>query len=391
MNNAIMRVEKDVLGEMEVPADAYWGIETQRALLNFQISGRRFPSQFVLALAQVKNACLLANMDLGLIDAEKGEVIEQALAEILVDGRFLDQFPIDVYQTGSGTQTNMNMNEVVANRANEILGYPLGQKYPVHPNDHVNKCQSTNDVFPTSMHLATLQEFQDTLSPAITKLRKSLQQKIEQFKGIIKVGRTHLQDAVPIPLALEFAVYDRQLELAEARIRVMIEELYSIPLGGTAVGTGIDSPKEFAPLAVDYLEQLTGFPFQSNPVKSEAIASHVALCYASSTLRLLALSVIKMAQDIRFMGSGPRAGLGELVLPANEPGSSIMPGKINPTQVEAILQVCSQVIGLDAAISYGESIGSVLELNTCKPLMIVNVIDSIELLASAMNSFVDHC
>ncbi len=385
------RIEKDFLGEVEVPSDVYWGINTQRAISNFQISQKRVPHSFIIALAQVKKVCLLANRELGLIDVQKGDAILKALDEIIEHHMFLDQFPIDIYQTGSGTQTNMNMNEVVANRANEILGYPMGKKTPVHPNDHVNKSQSSNDIIPTAMHVATIQLVQQKLLPAVAKLRERLKQKVKEFQEIIKVGRTHLQDAVPIPLSLEFEVYDRQLEMFENRVNGSLQELSYLAIGGTALGTGIDAPKRFAEHAITHLSQITNIPFQINPVKAEGIASHNVLVCMSGTLRLLALSLIKMANDIRWMGSGPRAGLGELILPPNEPGSSIMPGKVNPTQSEALLQVCLQVIGNDTAILLGEEYGSILDMNMCKPLILVNLFESIEILAGSIISFEKNC
>jgi len=384
------RIEKDVLGEVEVPNNAYWGVNTQRAIKYFQISGKTFPQIFIFSLAQLKKACLLANMELGLIDNEKGEAILQVINEILEENKHLDQFPIDIFQTGSGTQTNMNMNEVLANRANEILGHPLGKKYPVHPNDHVNKSQSSNDVIPSAMHISTLHMLQKLFS-ALEKLIEQLDKKIEAFKDIIKVGRTHLQDAVPIPLSLEFEVYKKQIETNLERLQSACEELYYIPIGGTALGTGLNAHKDFANLTVSHLSKITNLPFKINPVKAEGIASHNTIVKVSSTLRLLALSLLKMANDIRWMGSGPRAGLSELILPQNEPGSSIMPGKINPTQSEALIQVCLQVIGNDSVVSFGEAYGSILDLNVCKPLMIYNILESITILNNGVNSFIDYC
>jgi len=384
------RVEKDVMGEIEVPSDAYWGINTQRALENFQISGKKFPKVFITSLAQVKKACLLANMELDLIDKENGVAILKAADEILKEDKHLDQFPIDIYQTGSGTQTNMNMNEVLANRASQILGFPMGRKHPIHPNDHVNKSQSSNDVIPSSMHISTAHMIKK-LIPILNKLKEVLIAKIEEFEGIIKVGRTHLQDAVPIPLSLEFKVYKKQIETGIERLNKVLDELAFIPIGGTALGTGLNAHKDFAKLTVSHLSKITSLPIKLNPVKAEGISSHNSIAYASSILKLLALSLLKMANDIRWMGSGPRAGLSELILPQNEPGSSIMPGKINPTQSEALIQVCLQVIGNDSAITSGEMYGSILDLNMSKPVMIVNILDSIEILIGGINSFVDNC
>jgi fumarate hydratase class II len=385
-----MRKERDAFGEIEVPKDAYWGIATQRAIQYFQISGRKFPISFIRTLAEVKKACVKANSQLGNIDEKKSQAILAAIEEVL-EGKHSDQFPLDVFQTGSGTQFNMNMNEVLANRANEILKYPLGKKFPVHPNDHVNKSQSSNDVIPTAMHLSTLELLDSQLFPALEDLRKSLRKKIRGFEGIVKVGRTHLQDAVPIRLSTEFEVYERQVATNRKRLKNACAELCYVPMGGTAVGTGIDADKNFGKSAASFLREITGFSFKLNPVKAEGIASHSSIVETSGALRLLALSILKMANDIRWMGSGPNAGLGELSLPSNEPGSSMMPGKVNPTQAEALIQVCLQVIGNDVTVSLAEGFGSVLDLNVTKPLMIVNLLDSIELLANGINSFVKNC
>ncbi|MFX0002817.1 MAG: class II fumarate hydratase [Candidatus Hodarchaeota archaeon] len=384
------RLEKDILGEIKVPSNVYWGVNTQRALKNFQISGRTFPQIFIISLAQVKKACLLANKELGLIDEKKGQAILQALNEILEDNKYLDQFPIDIFQTGSGTQTNMNMNEVIANRANEILGQPLGTKDPIHPNDHVNKGQSSNDVIPTAMHLSSLIMIQK-LFPTLQKLINHLDNKIKEFKDIIKVGRTHLQDAVPIPISLEFEVYKKQIKTNLNRLQNVSDELCFIPIGGTALGTGLNTHKDFAKLTVSHLSKISNFLLEVNPVKAEGIASHNPIVNLSGHLRLLALSLLKMANDIRLMGSGPRAGLSELELPQNEPGSSIMPGKINPTQSEALIQVCLEVIGNDSIVSFGEAYGSILDLNVCKPLMIYKILESIKILNNGINSFIEYC
>jgi fumarate hydratase class II len=385
------RRERDMLGPMNVPKDAYWGINTQRAIQNFQISGKRFSKSFIVALANVKKACVKANLQLGKIDDRKANAIIQAIDELVGEDMYLDQFPLDVFQTGSGTQINMNTNEVLANRANEILGHPLGSKSPVHPNDHVNMSQSSNDVIPTAMHLCALELMNTKLFPALETLRKSLHGKIREFNGVVKVGRTHLQDAVPICLSTEFEVYERQVELNLLRLKNACDELCLVPIGGTAVGTGVNADKNFGKLTVSHLKELTGLPFKLNPVKAEGIASHNSIAKISGDLRLLALSTLKMANDVRWMGSGPRAGLGELTLPANEPGSSIMPGKVNPTQAEALLQVCIQVIGNDATIAFAEAFGSTLDLNVTKPLMISNLIESIELLTNGIQSFVKNC
>ena len=378
------RKEKDVLGELDIPSDVYWGINTQRAIQNFQISGKKFPKIFIISLAQVKKACLLANMELGLIDKEIGEAILQAVDEILKEDKHMEQFPIDIYQTGSGTQTNMNMNEVLANRACQILGFPLGKKHPIHPNDHVNKSQSSNDVIPSTMHVSTAHMITKLL-PVLNRLKEALETKIEEFEGIVKVGRTHLQDAVPIPLSLEFEVYKNQIETNIKRLNKVLDELFYIPIGGTALGTGLNAHKDFGRITISHLSEITSLSIKLNPVKAEGISSHNTIAYASSSLKLLALSLLKMANDIRWMGSGPRAGLSELILPQNEPGSSIMPGKINPTQSEALIQVCLQVIGNDSVVTSGEMYGSILDLNMSKPVMIVNVLESLEILIGGIN------
>ena len=385
------RIEKDVLGEVKVPEDVYWGVNTQRAIQNFQISGTKFPEIFLTSLAELKKACLMANLDLDLIDKEKGDAILKAVNEILEEKKHFDQFPIDIFQTGSGTQTNMNMNEVLANRANQLLGFPMGKKHPIHPNDHVNKSQSSNDVIPTTMHIASLHIIHEKLFPALTRLIKALSQKIDEFKDIIKVGRTHLQDAVPIPLSLEFEVYKKQIIISEQRLKNSCKELYQIPIGGTAVGTGLNAHKDFDKLAVAHLSKLINLPFEINSIKAEGIASHNTIANTSSSLKLLALSLLKMANDIRWMASGPRAGLAELILPQNEPGSSIMPGKVNPTQSEALIQVCIQVIGNDSVITFAEGYGSILDLNVCKPVMIFNLLNSLEILSNGINSFIKYC
>ncbi|MCK4566096.1 MAG: class II fumarate hydratase [Candidatus Thorarchaeota archaeon] len=386
------RREKDSIGELDVPADVYWGINTKRALMNFKISGKTFPEEFIIALAQVKKACLIANMASKKIDKNIGDAINQAVDEIINEEKFLDQFPIDVFQTGSGTQTNTNMNEVLSNRANEILGQPKGTKSPVHPNDHVNASQSSNDVIPTAMHVAAAKSFRDDLLVPLTKLREVLEIKITEFEGIVKVGRTHLMDAVPIPLSTEFEVYKQQIETSISKdLDPVWETLTVVPLGGTALGTGLNTPKGFAERAVKELRKIVGFKLTVNPVLAEGISSHIAIVRASAALRSLALTCMKMANDIRWMGSGPRAGLGELLLPENEPGSSIMAGKVNPTQSEALIQVCLQVIGNDATIAAAEGFGSILDLNMSKPVMIVNLLESMKLLGAGINSFTENC
>jgi fumarate hydratase class II len=385
------RREKDSIGEMDVPADAYWGINTQRALKNFRISGRTFSPDFIYSLAEVKKACLIANRAAGLIPDDISIAVETAIDEVL-QGKFDDQFPIDIFQTGSGTQTNMNMNEVLSNRANELLGHDKGTKSPVHPNNTINMSQSSNDIIPTAMHLSALKAIQNHLLPALDRLIAALKEKIKQFEKVVKVGRTHLQDAVPIPLSTEFRVYKEQVESSINRdLSSAIEGLLLIPIGGTALGTGLNTLEGFAKQAADELSKMTGFNFQVNPVQAEGISSHNAIVRTSAALRSLALSCMKMANDIRWMGSGPRAGLGELILPENEPGSSIMPGKVNPTQSEALIQVALQVIGYDTSIAAAEGFGSILDLNVTKPIMITNLLDSINLLAGGIDSFVENC
>jgi fumarate hydratase class II len=385
------RREKDVLGEIKVPKNVYWGINTQRAVENYKISGKKFPPIFIQSLAEIKKACLHANRELNLISESEFEAILKAVDEIILENKLFNQFPIDIFQTGSGTATNMNMNEVLANRANEILGFPIGKKRPIHPNDHINLGQSSNDVIPSAMNLSTVHFFKEKLLPVLEKLADSLTLKIQEFTNIVKVGRTHLQDAVPIPLSLEFQVYHSQIENSIKRLHQSIEELLIIPIGGTAVGTGLNSSPEFAQRAIQKLNEITGYYFKEHSVKAESIASHNVIAHASSILRTLALSLIKMANDIRWMGSGPRAGLSELKLPQNEPGSSIMPGKTNPTQSEMLIQVCLQVIGNDTSIYEGEMYGSTLDLNVCKPLMIFNLLESIEILNNGILSFIENC
>lgn len=385
------RRERDSIGELDVPEDVYYGINTQRAIENFRISGKSMPPDFIYALAQVKKACLVANRDAGLIEKDLGDAIAQAIDELLNEGRFADQFPVDIYQTGSGTQTNMNLNEVLANRANEILGQPKGKKTPVHPNDHMNLAQSSNDVIPTAMHVAVLTTLRRSLLPALELLESTLASKIKQFAGIVKVGRTHLQDAVPIALSTEFRVYRAQVNAVMEELRQAMEQLLVVPLGGTALGTGVNTSKGFSERAVQELTRITSFEFTENPVKAEGIASHSAIVRTSGALRRLALICHKIANDIRWLGSGPRAGLGELRLPQNEPGSSLMPGKVNPTQSEALIQVCLRVIGNDTTIAVAEGFGSILDLNVCKPLMIVCILESVSILSGGIRSFVKNC
>ncbi len=385
------RKEKDLLGEINVPKEAYWGINTQRAINNFKVSGKKLPDVFIKALAVVKQACIKANLELGLLDEKIANALLKAVEEIITEDKLLNQFPIDVFQTGSGTQTNMNMNEVLANRANEILGYPKGKKEPVHPNDHVNMGQSSNDVIPSAMYLATYKNIKEELLPILRELNNILEKKIDQFNDIIKVGRTHLQDAVPIPLSLEFKVYRDHNQFVIEKLESSFHHLAKIPIGGTAVGTGLNAHKDLARLVYSNLKEYFGFSIEPSENKAENISSHMILVDVSGILRLIALNLLKMANDIRWMGSGPRAGLAELKLPSNEPGSSIMPGKVNPTQCEMLIQVGLQVLGNDSIVSLAESHGSILDLNVCKPIMIFNILDSIHILTYGVRSFTEKC
>ncbi|HVC01866.1 MAG TPA: class II fumarate hydratase [Steroidobacteraceae bacterium] len=383
------RSERDSMGAIEVPAEHYWGAQTQRSLDNFRIGSERMPVALIRALAVQKKAAALANMDLGEIDGRLGEAIVAAADEVIA-GRHDDEFPLVVWQTGSGTQTNMNMNEVLAGRANELLGAGRGGRHPVHPNDHVNRGQSSNDSFPTAMHLAAVEQIDRRLLPALRHLHAALRAKAGAFASIVKIGRTHLQDATPLTLGQEFGAYARQIELGVARILACLPRLYPLAQGGTAVGTGLNTRAGFDARFVETAARLTGLPFVAAADKFEAIASHDALVELSGALSVLAASLTKIGNDLRLMASGPRCGLGELHLPENEPGSSIMPGKVNPTQIEALLMVAAQVIGNHVTITLAGSQGQ-LELNTMKPLIVHSLLQSIGLLADATTSFVDHC
>ena len=383
------RIETDSFGPIEVPADRYWGAQTQRSLENFKIGGERMPAPLIEALGLQKKAAALANMALGALDNKLGEAIVKAADEV-IDGTLADQFPLVVWQTGSGTQTNMNANEVIANRAIEILGGKLGSKQPVHPNDHVNLCQSSNDSFPTAMHIAAALELERRLIPALEQLHKALEAKAEAFAPIIKIGRTHLQDATPLTLGQEFSGYAAQVEIGIARVRDALPRLYRVAQGGTAVGTGLNARRGFDKRFAQELARITGRPFAPAKNKFEALAAHDAIVEASGTLNVLAASLFKIANDIRLLGSGPRCGFGELHLPENEPGSSIMPGKVNPTQCEAMTMVCCQVMGNHVTVTIAGSQGH-LELNVFKPVMIANLLRSIRLMADACMSFTDHC
>jgi len=383
------RTETDTFGPLEVPADRYWGAQTERSRNNFRIGDELMPLPIIRALAIVKRAAAETNRELGSLDARRAKAIVEAAQEI-IDGRLDDQFPLVVWQTGSGTQTNMNVNEVIANRANERLGGALGSKSPIHPNDHVNMSQSSNDCFPTAMHIAAAQEIVHRLIPALTHLHAALETKTKAFARIVKIGRTHTQDATPLTLGQEFSGYAAQVKSGIVRVRAGLKELYPLAQGGTAVGTGLNAKRQFAKLFAKKVAAITGLPFVSAPNKFEALASHGALAFAHGALNALAADLFKIANDIRFLGSGPRSGFGELLLPENEPGSSIMPGKVNPTQCEAMTMVCCRVFGNDTTIVTAASQGH-FELNVYKPVIAYAALQSIRLLADAAVSFTDHC
>lgn len=377
------------MGPVQVPANVLWGAQTQRSLQNFRISGERMPTALIHALAMLKRAAASVNRDLGLLDDEKATAIIQAADEV-ISGRHDAEFPLIVWQTGSGTQTNMNMNEVLANRASQLLGQGGEAKSRVHPNDDVNRGQSSNDIFPSAMHVAAACSITRRLKPAMLALRQTLAGKMEEFADIVKIGRTHLQDATPLTLGQEFSGYVSQLDHGLDRVDASLPHLYELAAGGTAVGTGLNTHAEFAARVASELSRSTRLPFVSAPNKFEALASHDALVYAHGALKTLAASLIKIANDIRWLASGPRCGIGELQIPENEPGSSIMPGKVNPTQSEAVIMSCCQVMGNDVAINFGGAMGN-LELNVMKPLIIHNFLQSVRLLSDGMTSFNDHC
>jgi fumarate hydratase, class II len=383
------RIERDSMGAIEVPAEHYWGAQTQRSLENFRIGGERMPAALIRAIALQKKAAALANVTLGALDKRLGDAIAEAADEVIA-GKHDSEFPLVVWQTGSGTQTNMNMNEVLANRANEILGGERGVKSPIHPNDHVNLGQSSNDSFPTAMHVAAAIEIDRLLLPSLTRLHGALRAKADAFAPIIKIGRTHLQDATPLRLGDEFGAYARQIELGIARVKAALPRLYDLAQGGTAVGTGLNAPKGFAETFAVTIAKLSGLTFASAPNKFEALAAHDALVEMSGALNVLATSLMKIANDIRLMGSGPRCGFGELHLPENEPGSSIMPGKVNPTQAEAVTMVAAQVMGNHVTITIAGSQGH-FELNVYKPVIAFNLLQSIRLIGDATASFAEHC
>ncbi len=383
------RIEKDTMGEIQVPTDKYYGAQTARSLMNFKIGGDRFPRELIRALGILKKAAAITNKELGTLSADKADLIIKAADEV-IEGKLDEHFPLVVWQTGSGTQTNMNANEVISNRAIEIAGGEMGSKKPIHPNDDVNKAQSSNDTFPTAMHIAAVEEIHRKLIPMITKLRDALAVKEKEYKDIIKIGRTHLMDAVPLTLGQEFSGYVQMLSNGLDRINAALPRLYELALGGTAVGTGLNTHPDFAVKSAECIAKLTGKKFVTAPNKFEALATHDALVEFSGVLKTLAASLMKIANDVRWLGSGPRCGLGELNLPENEPGSSIMPGKVNPTQSEAMTMVCAQVFGNDVAVNFGGAMGN-FELNVFKPVIIFNVLNSIRLIADACESFTDNC
>ncbi len=382
------RIETDSMGPIEVPSDRYWGAQTQRSLHHFAIGNDVMPRELIRAMGILKRAAAMTNAALGQLPAAQASLIVQAADEVIA-GQLDDHFPLRVWQTGSGTQTNMNTNEVIANRAIELHGGTLGSKDPIHPNDHVNRGQSSNDTFPTAMHIAAVEQLVHQLQPSVTRLRDALAAKAVTFDTIIKIGRTHLMDAVPLTLGQEFSGYVAQLDQSIKRIEATLPELYELALGGTAVGTGLNTHPDFAAKVAAAIAQYTQLPFVSAPNKFAALAAHEAIVAASGALKTLATALMKIANDLRWLGSGPRCGLGELQLPANEPGSSIMPGKVNPTQCEAMTMVCVQVMGNDAAIAFAGSQGN-FELNVFKPVMIHNLLHSIRLLTDACRMFTNH-
>ena len=384
------RIEKDTMGEVQVPAEKYWGAQTERSRNNFKIGEEgSMPSEIIEAFAYLKKAAAFANCDLGVLPLEKRDLIAQVCDEIL-SGKLSDQFPLVIWQTGSGTQSNMNINEVISNRAHVLNGGTLGEKSSIHPNDDVNKSQSSNDTFPTAMHIAAYKKLVEKTFPAVERLRDSLAKKSEDFKDIIKVGRTHLMDATPLTLGQEFSGYAAQLDYGLKALSNTLEHLRELALGGTAVGTGLNAPKNYDTKVAKYISKFTELPFITAPNKFEALAAHDAIVESHGALKQIAVSLFKIAQDIRMMASGPRSGIGEIFIPENEPGSSIMPGKVNPTQPEAVTMVCAQILGNDTTISFAGTQGH-FELNVFKPVMAYNFLQSAELLVDACISFDEHC
>jgi fumarate hydratase, class II len=383
------RTESDSMGRIEVPTDRYYGAQTARSLIHFAIGKDTMPGELIRAFGILKKAAAIVNRDLGKLPEEKANLITQA-AEEVISGKLNEHFPLRIWQTGSGTQTNMNVNEVISNRSIQIAGGEMGSKKPIHPNDDVNMSQSSNDTFPAAMHIAAAMETSRRLLPAVKKLRDALDAKAREFAGVVKIGRTHLQDATPLTVGQEFSGYVSLLDRDGGRIAVALDGLLDLAIGGTAVGTGLNAHPEFAERAAKKIAELTGLPFRSHPNKFASLSAHDEIVFASGALKTLAASLMKIANDIRWLSSGPRCGLGELTLPENEPGSSIMPGKVNPTQSEAVTMVAVQVMGNDAAIGFAGSQGN-FELNVFKPVMIFNYLHSVELLADACHSFVDHC
>ena len=383
------RTETDSFGPLEVPSDKYWGAQTQRSIKNFPIGSERQPLPLIHALGIIKKACAQANVELGDLDANLGNAISKAAQEV-IDGKLDDHFPLVVWQTGSGTQSNMNANEVIANRAIELLGGEIGSKKPIHPNDHCNMGQSSNDTFPTAMHISAAITAKNALIPMLKMLLNSLEDKSNEFSKIIKIGRTHTQDATPLTLGQEFSGYAHQISQGINRVENALENIYALAQGGTAVGTGLNTKKGWDVTIAENIAAITKLPFYTAPNKFEALAAHDAIVELSGSVKTVAVSIFKIANDLRFLGSGPRSGLGELSLPENEPGSSIMPGKVNPTQIEAITQVCAQVIGNDVAVSFAGSQGH-FELNVFKPMMAYNILQSMQLLGDACASFTTNC
>ena len=382
------RVESDSMGTIEVPANVYWGAQTQRSLLHFKIGRDRMPPELLRAFGILKKACALVNQDLGKLPADKTKLIVEAADEVIA-GKLNDQFPLRIWQTGSGTQTNMNVNEVISNRAIELAGGVLGSKKPIHPNDDVNQSQSSNDTFPAAMHIAAAERVERALIPAIESVRQAIAAKAKEFADIVKIGRTHLQDAVPLTLGQEFGGWAALLERDLARLKQALAGLYDLAIGGTAVGTGLNAHPEFAERAARKIAELTGLPFRSHPNKFAALSAHDEIVFAQGALQTLAASLMKISNDIRWLASGPRCGLGELAIPENEPGSSIMPGKVNPTQCEAMTMVCVQVHGATAAVGFAGSQGN-FELNVFKPVMIYNFLHSVTLLSDACHGYVEY-